>query len=65
MTFILYLHGETPSAWKVSERNVLPEAFWLPKSQCDELKRNPGLMGDPDLIELEIPEWLMREKGLA
>ncbi len=59
---ILYLHRETDAAWLVSERPESDRA-WLPKSQCDQISRSLGAFGEPDLIELEIPEWLATAKG--
>lgn len=63
LSFILYLHHETERAWLVSEKPN-GERLWLPKSQCDEGKRSPGELGEPELIEIDIPEWLAKKIGV-
>jgi hypothetical protein len=48
--------GETEKAIKVTEGKD-KDAVWLPKSQIEyELK-------DDGSVEVQIPEWLHREKG--
>ena len=42
-----------------------PGVFWLPKSQIRNLEVfNATKYSNGDKIELEIPEWLAREKSL-
>lgn len=50
--------AETPDAWLLdfgmNEEDLHPVEHWLPKSQCD-------LLSD---TEIEVPEWLVLEKGI-
>ena len=67
-TYLLHLHHETSSAWKVSESGDEDDAFWLPKSQVttderNHLRNRSGL--SERAYEFEIPDWLATERGLT
>lgn len=64
ISLILFLRHETPAAYLLSVE-PFGESAWVPKSQCEEGKRFLGDLGEPDLIELEMPEWLAETKGLV
>lgn len=62
--YILFKHHETGAAILVSDSET-SERFWLPLSQCEVKTVDLGELGKPDLVELDIPEWLARSKGLT
>lgn len=56
----LYVHAETPRAWRVSEdgdneRN----GQWIPKSQIEHVVETE----QQDISVFTLPEWLAIEKG--
>jgi hypothetical protein len=62
MRFILFKHAETAMALLLSETEA-GERVWIPKSQVEVIREHPGALGEPDLIELDMPEWLAEKKG--
>lgn len=67
-TYLLYVHHETDSAWKVSECGDEDDAFWLPRSQVttdevNQLRNGRGL--SERAYNFEIPDWLATERGLT
>ena len=60
-TFTLFFLHETERAIRVAESENDDEGFWLPKSQVEyEDGVEPG-----DWVDVEIPEWLAKDKGLT
>jgi hypothetical protein len=56
----LLLRSERPNSIAVSDPSSTAEKWiWLPKSQIEFEKKAGGL------IEIKIPEWLARDKGLV
>lgn len=64
-TYLLYVHHETDSAWKVSECGDEEDAFWLPKEKVDTNMVNMLKNGGGGrAYEFEIPQWLAVDRGL-
>lgn len=40
------------------------EEFWIPKSQCKHIHRDPPKEGDYRRCVYTLPEWLLAKKGL-
>jgi hypothetical protein len=63
----LAILDESPRAYKVRQDNGAnrkPVVAWLPKSQCDYVKKHG--QPDPDgtkRMDVTIPDWLGEEKG--
>jgi len=61
MEFTFRLDQETDKALGVTKGIGHPKVYWLPKSQVEEIDREKS---DGNVyITLEIPEWLVKEKG--
>lgn len=66
------LHYDTGSAVLVSETGEEAKAVWLPKSQVEitdtgrksDAIRKDGEIVKVALLEITIPEWLAKKKGL-
>lgn len=71
-SFTLIEHYDTGKAIKVSEDGVDARAFWLPHSKIDirrttkqsQLTLPDGQKKNAAVIEVTIPNWLAKEKGL-
>lgn len=61
----LVVHGETESAWRVSETGDPDEAVWLPKSQCIMGEARPTKGSELPMHDFTMPEWLAEAKGLC
>lgn len=60
--FAAFVLHETSKAILVQEAEKLPE-FWLPKSKITELSRKQTRQGE--VIVVEVPYWLAKEKGIV
>ncbi len=61
-----YLQIETPKAYCINEtgqEKVTPNV-WLPKSQVKMHSRRKSGKGYGIIVDIEVPEWLAKEKGL-
>lgn len=56
----VHLHFKTDKAMLVSDDGDEKKAVWLPLSQV-EYKRLPN---SANLIEVQCPDWLAKERGL-
>ena len=56
---LLWVHAETPRAWRVSEHDDKEDAVWLPKSLTEV-----GPERADGRREVTIPAWLAIERGL-
>ena len=54
----LQRHHETPKAILVSDDGDKNKAVWLPFSQVEVVEKGQGI------VEVTVPEWLARDKGL-
>lgn len=59
-TYTLHLHHETPLAILVSDDGEENNAVWLPRSKIEIVREI-----DDETVEVEVPDWLAEEKGLA
>lgn len=62
----LFLHHETDRAILVSEFGIKEAAHWMPKSQTFHrvLRKGKDDLGKTvDIVEIEAPVWLLKEKG--
>lgn len=62
VTLNLRLVAETGAAWGVTEDKMDDDAIWLPKSQVDMITHKPEI---GEVVEVEAPEWLAVDRGLA
>ena len=54
----LQKHHETPKAILVSDDGDKNRAVWLPLSQVEVVEKGQGI------VEVTVPEWLAKDKGL-
>ena len=54
----LQRHHETPKAILVSDDGDKDKAVWLPLSQVEVVEKGQGI------VEVTVPEWLAKDKGL-
>jgi hypothetical protein len=57
---MMFIHGQTDSAWRVSDTSEIADAIWIPKSQVDD----GGSAQVGSFCDFLIPEWLASSKGL-
>jgi len=58
LEFTVFLHRETERAALVSESGREERAFWLPKSRISITPKTENI------VEISVPEWLAKNKGL-
>ena len=63
LDLVVTLHKSTEKAVLVSEDGDESEAVWLPRSQI-EIEVRPRA-GGAVLYDLQVPQWLAEERGLA
>lgn len=59
-TYTLHVHAETQLAILVSDDGDEKGAVWLPRSKIELVREL-----DDKTIEVEVPDWLAEERGLA
>lgn len=59
-TYTLHRHHETALAILVSDDGDEKSAVWLPRSKIEIVREIDG-----ETIEVEVPDWLAEERGLA
>lgn len=59
-TYTLHRHHETPLAILVSDDGEESNAVWLPRSKIELVREI-----DDETVEVEVPDWLAEERGLA
>ncbi|MGD9766791.1 MAG: hypothetical protein AB7U62_04030 [Pseudolabrys sp.] len=68
VTLTLMHHGDAGACIKVSETGDLSSAVLLPKSQIEVVSagRHRGRLGaaKADVVEVAMPEWLAKDRGL-
>lgn len=68
VTLTLMHHGDAGACIKVSETGDLAKAVLLPKSQVEVVHsgRHGGRLGraKADVVEVAMPEWLAKDRGL-
>lgn len=57
-------HKQTEAAILVSDDGDKENAVWLPKSQIEGWDEEEDIQ-DGDELELVVPMWLLKKKGLA
>lgn len=60
------VHARTAKAIRVSDDGDPAKAVWLPLSQIEEgpARDYPKKMGGSGIVEVTLPEWLAKDKGL-
>ena len=64
--YILYYKTQTDNAIGVAEFDDYEDGdiIWLPKSQIEYNEIDMDATEEGDEVEIEIPEWLAKAKGL-
>ena len=57
----VYLHMVTDDAYLVSDTGDNDDAVWVPRSQCESDFDRDSIDSD---IELEVQEWIAKDRGL-